>query len=71
MFFHQYNVKKRPKSVIYWAAELKNTDAPVILSHEHVDFRWAGVAEACALAAFPEMVASLQECDVFLQKNSS
>ncbi|XP_063880452.1 bis(5'-nucleosyl)-tetraphosphatase [asymmetrical]-like isoform X4 [Scylla paramamosain] len=63
----KYTVNNRPKTVVYWAAELKNTTAPVVLSDEHVDFRWAGLAEACALAAFPEMVSSLQKCDTFLQ----
>ncbi|XP_050724707.1 bis(5'-nucleosyl)-tetraphosphatase [asymmetrical]-like isoform X2 [Eriocheir sinensis] len=65
----KYTVNNRPKSVVYWAAELMNSSAPVIISHEHIDFRWAGVADACTLAAFPEMVSSLQECDVFLQKH--
>ena len=64
----QYTVNKRPKTVIYWAAELRNTSSPVVISDEHVDYRWAGLMEACTLAAFPEMVSSLQECDSFLQK---
>lgn len=64
----KYKVNNRPKTVIYWAAELRNTSCPVVISDEHIDYRWAGLAEACTLGAFPEMVSILQECDSFLQK---
>lgn len=67
MLPQQYTVNNRPKTVVYWAAELKNSTAPVVLSDEHVDYRWAGLAEACALAVFTEMVSSLQKCDTFLE----
>lgn len=63
----KYTVNNRPKTVVYWAAELKDTTVPVVLSDEHVDYRWVGVEEACALAIFPEMISSLKECDTFLQ----
>ncbi|KAG0712521.1 Bis(5'-nucleosyl)-tetraphosphatase [asymmetrical] [Chionoecetes opilio] len=65
----KYTVNNRPKTVVYRAAELMNSEAPVMLSQEHVAYRWAVLEDACDLAAFPEMVTSLWECDSFLLKN--
>ena len=44
-----YEVLGRPKTVIYWLAELKNFNAPVRLSQEHQDFKWLPIEEACKL----------------------
>nr|XP_053648316.1 bis(5'-nucleosyl)-tetraphosphatase [asymmetrical]-like [Cherax quadricarinatus]XP_053648317.1 bis(5'-nucleosyl)-tetraphosphatase [asymmetrical]-like [Cherax quadricarinatus]XP_053648318.1 bis(5'-nucleosyl)-tetraphosphatase [asymmetrical]-like [Cherax quadricarinatus]XP_053648319.1 bis(5'-nucleosyl)-tetraphosphatase [asymmetrical]-like [Cherax quadricarinatus]XP_053648320.1 bis(5'-nucleosyl)-tetraphosphatase [asymmetrical]-like [Cherax quadricarinatus]XP_053648321.1 bis(5'-nucleosyl)-tetraph len=63
----EYNVEKKPKSVVYWAAELKNPTATVSLSNEHVEFSWAPLAKSCDLAGFPDLVSALEDCEEFLQ----
>ncbi|XP_019640473.1 PREDICTED: uncharacterized protein LOC109482222 [Branchiostoma belcheri] len=42
----EYNVRGKPKTVIYWLAELKNSDTPVVLSDEHQKYEWLGLEEA-------------------------
>jgi len=44
-----YEVRGKPKTVIYWLAELKNYDVPISLSREHRDFKWLTVESACEL----------------------
>lgn len=44
-----YNVKGKPKTVIYWLAELKDYDTPIQLSSEHQDFKWLTIEDACRL----------------------
>lgn len=35
-----YQVKGKPKVVIYWLAELRNPNQAPILSEEHTDLKW-------------------------------
>ena len=44
-----YKVRGKPKTVIYWLAEVKDYDAPVRLSSEHQDFKWLPIEAACRL----------------------
>ncbi|XP_068736518.1 bis(5'-nucleosyl)-tetraphosphatase [asymmetrical]-like [Montipora capricornis] len=44
-----YEVRGKPKTVIYWAAEVKDYDEPVQLSREHQDFKWLPIDRACDL----------------------
>ncbi|XP_049784356.1 bis(5'-nucleosyl)-tetraphosphatase [asymmetrical] [Schistocerca cancellata] len=67
----QYNVRGRPKEVVYWLAQLKNIDTPVQLSKEHQEYKWLELQAACELAKYPEMQKLLQECDSFLMSRSS
>ncbi|XP_068107792.1 bis(5'-nucleosyl)-tetraphosphatase [asymmetrical] isoform X2 [Hyperolius riggenbachi] len=64
-----YNVNNKPKTVIYWLAELKDPDTSVKLSHEHQDFRWLPVQEACACAGYQDMQETLTEAYQFLTGN--
>ncbi|KAM4709661.1 bis(5'-nucleosyl)-tetraphosphatase [asymmetrical] [Discoglossus pictus] len=61
-----YMVNNRPKVVIYWLAELKDCNTQVELSHEHQDFRWLQLPEACQYAEFSDMQETLQEASQFL-----
>lgn len=54
LFCSQYEVKGKPKSVTYWLAELKDPNKQVDLSHEHKDYKWLPVQEACELGKYPE-----------------
>uniref|UniRef100_A0A8C5LQC2 Bis(5'-nucleosyl)-tetraphosphatase [asymmetrical] n=1 Tax=Leptobrachium leishanense TaxID=445787 RepID=A0A8C5LQC2_9ANUR len=62
-----YFVNKKPKTVIYWLAELTDADTEVKLSHEHQDYRWLHLQEACELAGYPDLQDTLREAHTFLQ----
>lgn len=61
-----YRVGQKDKTVIYWLAELLETDTRVVMSEEHKDYRWAALDEACRLAEYPDMQELLRECQDFL-----
>ena len=61
-----YVARKKPKTVIYWLAEVKDGNVEIRLSHEHQAYHWLGLDEACQLAQFEEMKAALQEGHQFL-----
>lgn len=61
-----YVARKKPKTVIYWLAEVKDYNVEIRLSQEHQAYRWLGLDEACQLAQFEEMKAALQEGHQFL-----
>ncbi|XP_020904804.1 bis(5'-nucleosyl)-tetraphosphatase [asymmetrical] [Exaiptasia diaphana] len=42
-----YEVRGRPKTVIYWLAELKDYKKSVKLSDEHQDYKWLTFESAC------------------------
>ena len=44
-----YEVRGKPKTVIYWLAEVKDYNVPVRLSDEHRDFKWLTLNSACEL----------------------
>lgn len=61
-----YVARQKPKTVIYWLAEVKDYNVEIRLSQEHQAYRWLGLEEACQLAQFKEMKATLQEGHQFL-----
>ncbi|KAJ8287244.1 hypothetical protein GJAV_G00049310 [Gymnothorax javanicus] len=64
----KYEVRGKPKEVVYWLAELTDPETPVTLSNEHQDFRWAGLEEACSLAGYRDMQGALRDAQRFLTK---
>ncbi|XP_078265911.1 bis(5'-nucleosyl)-tetraphosphatase [asymmetrical] [Rhinoraja longicauda] len=67
----KYNVKNVPKIVIYWLAELKDSNVEIKLSDEHQAFRWLNVDEACKLAQYQEMQEALREAHQFICTKTS
>ncbi|XP_036353789.2 bis(5'-nucleosyl)-tetraphosphatase [asymmetrical]-like [Ochotona princeps] len=61
-----YVARGKPKTVIYWLAEVKDYNAEICLSQEHQAYRWLGLDAACHLAEFQEMKAALWEGHQFL-----
>ena len=57
-----YEVRGKPKTVIYWPAQVKSYNVPIRLSREHQDFKWLTVEKACELLHGTTGVA-LQEVD--------
>ncbi|XP_063602440.1 bis(5'-nucleosyl)-tetraphosphatase [asymmetrical]-like [Penaeus indicus] len=64
----KYEVRGKPKTVIYWLAEMNDNSKEVALSEEHQEFRWLPLADACSLAKFPDMISTLEECEEFIKK---
>ena len=64
-----YEVNKKPKTVIYWLAQLTDPVAAVRLSEEHRDFRWVKLEEACQLAEYPDLQSVLRESETFLKSD--
>ncbi|XP_043933834.1 bis(5'-nucleosyl)-tetraphosphatase [asymmetrical] isoform X2 [Protopterus annectens] len=61
-----YVVRNKPKTVIYWLAEMKNDETEIKLSKEHQAFRWLKLEEACKLAGYPDMQEALKEAQLFV-----
>ncbi|XP_013083426.2 bis(5'-nucleosyl)-tetraphosphatase [asymmetrical]-like [Biomphalaria glabrata] len=61
-----YVVKNKPKRVVYWLAELKDSSTPVRLSEEHQDYKWAELEEACQLVKYHDTINLLRAADLFL-----
>ncbi|XP_066158687.1 bis(5'-nucleosyl)-tetraphosphatase [asymmetrical] [Euwallacea fornicatus] len=64
-----YPVKGKAKVVHYWLAELTNPDANVKLSHEHKDYKWLPLEEACEIAKFEEMQKLFRDYEGYLIKD--
>uniref|UniRef100_A0A8P4GIK8 Bis(5'-nucleosyl)-tetraphosphatase [asymmetrical] n=1 Tax=Dicentrarchus labrax TaxID=13489 RepID=A0A8P4GIK8_DICLA len=62
-----YEVRGRPKEVLYWLAELRDPEMPVILSDEHQDYRWARLEEACRLAQYKDLQDTLRAVHNYLE----
>lgn len=62
-----YEVRGRPKEVLYWLAELKNPETAVALSDEHQDYRWAQLEEACTLAGYKDLQDTLKAAQRHLE----
>ncbi|KAL6111805.1 nudt2 [Pungitius sinensis] len=56
----RYEVRGRPKEVLYWLAELRDPGTAVTLSDEHQDYRWARMEEACTLAQYKDLQDTLR-----------
>ncbi|KAI8419897.1 hypothetical protein MSG28_008522 [Choristoneura fumiferana] len=56
-----YEVKGKPKVVVYWLAKLKNPEHPVTLSNEHQDLKWLPLDEAQKISGFEDMNQLLAE----------
>jgi bis(5'-nucleosidyl)-tetraphosphatase len=66
-----YVVRNKPKTVVYWLAELIDPATPVIMSNEHKDYRWLLIEDACKIAQFSDMQDLLLECDSYLKASAS
>ena len=66
-----YDVRGKPKKVVYWLAELKDPAISVTLSDEHIALEWAPLQDACALAKYPDIQEALKDADAYLNSTSS
>lgn len=63
-----YEVNGKPKTVVYWLAELVNIDKPIQLSHEHQAFKWLPLQEACSVAKYQDMQNTLKNFNEYILK---
>ncbi|XP_011300057.1 bis(5'-nucleosyl)-tetraphosphatase [asymmetrical] [Fopius arisanus] len=61
-----YNVNKKPKTVVYWLAELIKEERDARLSSEHQDFGWFTLEDACKISHYPEMQEALRKFDKYI-----
>lgn len=57
-----YNVKGKPKTVVYWLAELISARDPT-LSDEHTDFKFLSKNDVKSFSDFPDFLNMLDEFD--------
>ena len=43
----EYPVREKQKTVIYWLAELKDSQTKIKISKEHQDYKWFSLEDAC------------------------
>ena len=63
----QYDVQGKPKRVVYWLAELRDPNTPVVLSHEHQDYKWLNLESAITLAGYADLQQTLREASLFIE----
>lgn len=66
-----YLVKNKPKTVVYWLAELIDKSQDVKLSDEHKDFKWLRLSEACETAKYQDLQDTLKFFDSYISNNLS
>ena len=54
-----YNVKGRPKKVVYWLSELKDPHTPITLSDEHQAYEWLNFESTLELCQIPRLAGAL------------
>lgn len=56
--------------MVYWPARLTNASAKVVLSDEHVDFKWGTLNETLELITeYPDMCRTLKEVEEYLKQS--
>jgi len=63
-----YDVRGKPKTVIYWLSELKDLNTSVKISHEHTDFKWLALSEAVEYAKYENTKKAIIQADEFIRK---
>ncbi|KAI0990525.1 hypothetical protein GJ496_002364 [Pomphorhynchus laevis] len=66
----KYDVNGKPKTVCYWLAKLINTNKDIVLSNEHVEYRWVTFEDAMKLTNFEATHRLLRAANEFLQSKS-
>lgn len=64
----KYEVRGKPKTVVYWLSEIKDPAATVKLSHEHEDYKWLKLQDALKYAKYTGMQKALNEASDFIEK---
>ncbi|XP_023322833.1 bis(5'-nucleosyl)-tetraphosphatase [asymmetrical] [Eurytemora carolleeae] len=68
---HDYQAWGADKVVVYWPAKLLNPQTTVTISHEHQDFKWLEVEDACRTAGFPDLQKTIRKFHEFISNMKS
>ena len=49
--YYTFEKFPRPKMITYWAAKIKDPNQEIVLSDEHLSFKWLGLSEAKAISS--------------------
>ncbi|CAF0919630.1 unnamed protein product [Brachionus calyciflorus] len=60
---------KEPKKVLYWIAKMLNPNTEIKLSHEHINYKWLKLSDACEITKYDEMKCVLNRADTFIINN--
>uniref|UniRef100_A0A914VS60 Bis(5'-nucleosyl)-tetraphosphatase [asymmetrical] n=1 Tax=Plectus sambesii TaxID=2011161 RepID=A0A914VS60_9BILA len=71
IFYNCNGDPNQPKTVKWWLAELVDSSAQVVISHEHSSFKWLPLEEAVEIAAYDALKPLLRSADQFLQSKRS
>eukprot|EP00088_Acartia_fossae_P008578 TRINITY_DN14114_c0_g1_i4.p1 TRINITY_DN14114_c0_g1~~TRINITY_DN14114_c0_g1_i4.p1 ORF type:complete len:141 (-),score=18.89 TRINITY_DN14114_c0_g1_i4:9-431(-) len=63
-----YEAWGKPKVVTYWLARLKDPSTQVKISHEHQDYKWLNITDACKYAEYKDMQNTLNKFNEYLCK---
>ena len=66
-----YEVKGKPKRVVYWLAKLNNPEAAVTLSHEHIDYKWLNLQQAFEYAQYQDMQETLKDAHEYINNKTN
>lgn len=58
-----YQVRNKPKVVVYWLAELIDPETKITLSKEHTDLKWLSKTPAIELAGFTDFADMVENFD--------
>lgn len=61
-----YKVNGKPKRVVYWLAEMKNPECPILLSDEHQKYVWVPLEEAMEISQFVDLQKVLKDAQNFI-----
>ncbi|XP_062621406.1 bis(5'-nucleosyl)-tetraphosphatase [asymmetrical]-like [Saccostrea cucullata] len=65
-----YEVRGKPKRVVYWLSELKNPSIPIKLSEEHIDYKWLNLPSALKyVEKYKDFQQVLNEAESFIKSN--
>ncbi|XP_076669611.1 purine phosphoribosyltransferase family protein Apf [Andrena cerasifolii] len=66
-----YEVTGKPKTVVYWLAELLNSDKSVEMSEEHQAYQWLSIEDACSVVKYSDMQSMLRNLNEYIHQNLS
>uniref|UniRef100_A0A6M2DPM5 Bis(5'-nucleosyl)-tetraphosphatase [asymmetrical] n=1 Tax=Xenopsylla cheopis TaxID=163159 RepID=A0A6M2DPM5_XENCH len=63
-----YEAQGKPKTVVYWLAELLEIQKKITLSNEHQAYKWLELHEATELVEYSNMKELLEYCSAYIKK---
>jgi bis(5'-nucleosidyl)-tetraphosphatase len=65
----KYLANGKPKRVIYWLAELLDSNTEIKLSEEHINYKWLDLNESVGIVKYETMIEVLRRAEAILTKD--